>query len=44
MGYAAAILAVILAVFGIVGFHYFVWGWWLRELLMMENEEEGDGT
>ena len=39
MGYAAAILGVILAVFGIVAFHYSVWGWWLKEVLTVDEDE-----
>jgi Kef-type K+ transport system membrane component KefB len=39
-GFAAVVFAIVLVVFGIVGMHYFVWGWWLSSLLGDDTEQE----
>ena len=40
MGYGAIVIGVITAVFGLIGFHYIVWGWWLGRILREEAEAE----
>ena len=30
--------------FGVIGFHYFVWGRWLGEILRQEADEDGNGS
>ena len=35
---------IVLAVLGVVGLHYFLWGWWLGEAIKREDEEEDRET
>ena len=30
--------------FGVIGFHYFVWGRWLNEFLRQAADEDGNGS
>lgn len=39
-GVAVFFFLVMLVVFGLVGFHYLVWGWWLGEALRQEMRDE----
>lgn len=39
-GAAAAIVGAACVVFVFAGFHYFVWGWWLSDLIKRDVEEE----
>ncbi len=29
-------------IFAVIGFHYFVWGWWLGKLIEQASEDEED--
>ena len=39
-GFAALIAGVGLVGFGIIAFHYLIWGWWLGNTLEREEQEE----
>lgn len=39
-GFAALFFMVILVVFGLIGFHYIVWGWWLGESIKHDAQED----
>lgn len=34
------VVGVAAVLFGVIGFHYFVWGWWLGEIIRRESETE----
>jgi hypothetical protein len=42
-GYAAIIFAVVAALFGLIAFHYLVWGWWLAGVIEREEAEQESG-
>ena len=43
-GFAALVAVVALSVFGLIGFHYVCWGWWLGNAIRRDLEmEEADG-
>lgn len=42
LGFAALVLGVALAVFGLIGVHYIVWGWWLAPIIQGQVEA-GEG-
>jgi hypothetical protein len=39
-GYFLLVLVIGAGVFGLAGFHYVVWGWWLTQVIRREEEEE----
>jgi len=43
LGYGGIILAVVAALFGIILFHYLVWGWWLSALIEREDSDHEQG-
>jgi hypothetical protein len=43
LGYCLPALVVGVILFGVVAFHYFVWGWWLGKIIR-DEELRGRGT
>ena len=42
LGSFGPVLLIGLLIFGLVAFHYFVWGWWLQRILRREHDQESD--
>ena len=40
LGFFGPVLIVVGVLFAIVGFHYFVWGWWLGQVVRDAAQEE----
>ena len=44
LGSFGPVLLIGFLMFALVGFHYFVWGWWLQKVLRREQEQESEDS